>query len=303
MPMEHENCPCMETCPLNRAMALIGGKWKMQILCSLYNNGPTRYNQLKKTLDGVSNTVLANALRELEGDGLVHRREYLDTLLDGLLPLQGLERLRLMYLYPAGMTHEMLKYLREAGKPFVPYFDVPVQHSHPDVLSRMGRPFARNPREAIDRIRNVFPEAALRTSIMVGFPGETEEHFEHLREFIEEVRFQHLGVFAYRAEEGTPAAAMPDQVEDRVKEWRRDLLMEAQADISAEWLSRFEGDRLSILVDAPHPEWPGLHTGRAWFQAPEIDGMVYISGPGVEPGALVDADIVECRDYDLVALA
>ena len=94
-----------------------------------------------------------------------------------------------------------------------------------------------------------------------------------------------------------------DQVEDRVKEWRRDLLMEAQADISAEWLSRFEGDRLSILVDAPHPEWPGLHTGRAWFQAPEIDGMVYISGPGVEPGALVDADIVECRDYDLVALA
>ena len=207
------------------------------------------------------------------------------------------------YLADARMTHEMLKYLREAGKPFVPYFDVPVQHSHPDVLSRMGRPFARNPREAIDRIRNVFPEAALRTSIMVGFPGETEEHFEHLREFIEEVRFQHLGVFAYRAEEGTPAAAMPDQVEDRVKEWRRDLLMEAQADISAEWLSRFEGDRLSILVDAPHPEWPGLHTGRAWFQAPEIDGMVYISGPGVEPGALVDADIVECRDYDLVALA
>lgn len=89
-------------------------------------------------------------------------KQDLRTLLDGLLPLQGLERLRLMYLYPAGMTHEMLKYLREAGKPFVPYFDVPVQHSHPDVLSRMGRPFARNPREAIDRIRNVFPEAALR---------------------------------------------------------------------------------------------------------------------------------------------
>ena len=79
MLMEHENCPCMETCPLNRAMALIGGKWKMQILCSLYNNGPTRYNQLKKTLDGVSNTVLANALRELEEDGLVLRREYLEV--------------------------------------------------------------------------------------------------------------------------------------------------------------------------------------------------------------------------------
>ena len=79
MPMEHENCPCMETCPLNRAMALIGGKWKMQILCSLYNNGPTRYNQLKKTLDGVSNTVLANALRELEEDGIITRTVYPET--------------------------------------------------------------------------------------------------------------------------------------------------------------------------------------------------------------------------------
>lgn len=79
MAMEHDNCPCMDTCPLNRAMGLIGGKWKMQILCSLYNNGPTRYNQLKKTLDGVSNTVLANALRELEEDGLVLRREYLEV--------------------------------------------------------------------------------------------------------------------------------------------------------------------------------------------------------------------------------
>lgn len=77
--MEHENCPCMDTCPLNRALALIGGKWKMQILCSLYNNGPTRYNQLKKTLDGVSNTVLANALRELEEDKLVTRQEYLEV--------------------------------------------------------------------------------------------------------------------------------------------------------------------------------------------------------------------------------
>ena len=79
MLMEHENCPCMETCPLNRALELIGGKWKMQILCSLHNNGPTRYNRLKKSLDGVSNTVLANALRELESDGLILRREYLEV--------------------------------------------------------------------------------------------------------------------------------------------------------------------------------------------------------------------------------
>ncbi|MEG1609960.1 MAG: 30S ribosomal protein S12 methylthiotransferase RimO [Bilophila sp.] len=227
----------------------------------------------------------------------------LRTLLDGLLPLSGLERLRLLYLYPAGVTMELLHYLRDAGSPFVPYFDVPVQHANAAILSRMGRPFARNPREVVDRIRSVFPDAVLRTTLIVGFPGETDEQYQELCSFVEETQFQHLGVFAYRAEEGTPAAAMPDQIEDRVKEWRRDALMELQTDISARWLAQFENERLPILVDAPHPDWPGLHTGRAWFQAPEIDGLTYISGPGVTPGALVSADIVECRDYDLVALA
>lgn len=227
----------------------------------------------------------------------------LRELLDRILPLDGLARLRLMYLYPAGLTKDFLHYLRDAGEPFVPYFDVPLQHAHPDVLSRMGRPFARNPREVVDRIRDVFPEAALRTSFIVGYPGETEEHWEHLRDFMVETRFHHMGVFAYKAEEGTPAAEMPDQVEDAVKEWRRDALMEIQAEISEEILATYEGERMSVLVDAEHEEWPGLHVGRTWFQAPEVDGVTYISGPGVEPGALVDADIVETREYDLVALS
>lgn len=230
-------------------------------------------------------------------------RHGLRGLLDELLPLSGLERLRLLYLYPAGLTDDVLAYLRDAKAPFVPYFDIPVQHADPEILSRMGRPFARDPRRVIERVRSYFPDAALRTTVIVGFPGENEAKYKNLTNFVEDVRFQHLGVFTYRAEEGTPAATMPGQVEEAVKEARRDEIMEIQAGISAEWLSRFENERLSILVDAPHPDWPGLHTGRAWFQAPEIDGMTYISGPGVEPGALVEADIVECRDYDLVALA
>lgn len=223
-------------------------------------------------------------------------------LLDRLLPLSGLARLRLMYLYPSGLPPELLGYLREAGAPFVPYFDVPVQHAHPDVLGRMGRPFARDPRKVIDRIRNVFPEAVLRTSLIVGFPGETEAHYAELTRFVQDVRFNHLGIFAYQAEEGTPAADMPDQIPDKVKDFRRDALMELQGEISEEWLATWQGERLDILVDAPHDDWPGLHTGRAWFQAPEIDGITYVSGPGVEPGAMVSADIVESREYDLVAL-
>jgi tRNA-2-methylthio-N6-dimethylallyladenosine synthase/ribosomal protein S12 methylthiotransferase len=230
-------------------------------------------------------------------------RHGLRSLLDRLLPLDGLERLRLMYLYPAGLDAGLLRYLRDAGKPFVPYFDIPVQHAHPDVLSRMGRPFARNPREVVDRVRDVFPEAALRTSIIVGFPGETQQHYDHLTRFVQDVRFMHLGVFAYRAEEGTPAAGMPGQVDEVEKDWRRDALMEVQAEISEEILEGFTGSDEDVLVDAAHEEWPGLHVGRTWFQAPEIDGVTYISGPGVKPGAMVRAEIVESRTYDLVALS
>jgi tRNA-2-methylthio-N6-dimethylallyladenosine synthase/ribosomal protein S12 methylthiotransferase len=236
---------------------------------------------------------------DADGNG----RGDLRPLLDRLLPLPGLDRLRLMYLYPAGLNDDLLSYLAAAGAPFVPYFDVPLQHAHPDVLGRMGRPFARNPRAVVERIRKHFPDAALRTSIIVGFPGETEEHYAALTDFVVETRFHHLGVFAYRAEEGTPAAAMPAQVDDTVKEWRRDALMEVQAEISEEIMESYVGQRLPVLVDAPHDEWPGLHTGRTWFQAPEIDGVTYVSGAGVAPGALVEADIVEARTYDLVALA
>lgn len=227
----------------------------------------------------------------------------LRSLLDELLPLDGVERLRLMYLYPAGLSSDFLQYLRDAGAPFVPYFDVPLQHAHADVLSRMGRPFARNPQEVIDRIRSVFPEAALRTSMIVGFPGETEEHWESLRDFILRNRFHHMGVFAFKSEEGTPAHTMEQQVDDVTKEWRRDALMEIQGEISEEILEQYEGQQLDVLVDAAHEEWPGLHVGRTWFQAPEADGVTYISGPGVAPGAMVTAEVVETREYDLVALA
>lgn len=227
----------------------------------------------------------------------------LKSLLEQLLPLKGLEWLRLMYLYPAGLNEDLLRFMRDAGAPLLPYFDIPLQHAHSDVLARMGRPFARDPRRVVERVRGILPDAALRTTFIVGFPGETEEQYAALRDFVAETRFKHMGVFAYRPEEGTPAADMPDQVEDRVKEWRRDSLMELQAEISEEVLAACQGRSMPVLVDTPHAEWPGLHTGRVWFQAPEVDGITYISGPGVKPGALVEADIVESAEYDLTALA
>ena len=226
----------------------------------------------------------------------------LRPLLDRLLPLPGLERLRLMYLYPAGITNELMQYLKAAGPPFVPYFDVPLQHASQNVLGRMGRPFAGKPLEAVERIRSFFPQAALRTSLITGFPGETPADFDELVRFVRETRFHHLGVFAYQAEEGTRAAGMPDQVPDDEKRLRRDIVMALQAEISEEIMGTYVGNRLSVLVDAAHPEWPGLHVGRTWFQAPETDGVTYVSGPGVEPGKLVEADIIEASTYDLTGL-
>ena len=230
------------------------------------------------------------------------KKQNLRHLLEKLLPLPGLARLRLMYLYPAGLTDSLLQFLHDAGAPFVPYFDIPLQHAAAGVLSRMGRPFARNPRVVVERVRKYFPEAALRTSLIVGFPGETDKDFDELCAFVRESRFHHLGVFAYQAEDGTPAADMPDQTPDRVRQWRRDVLMEIQSEISEEIMAEYVGRRESILVDAPHSEWPGLFTGRTWFQAPEVDGTTYVSGPGVAAGALVQADIIEASTYDLTAL-
>jgi tRNA-2-methylthio-N6-dimethylallyladenosine synthase/ribosomal protein S12 methylthiotransferase len=237
--------------------------------------------------------------RDLDGrDGLV-------ALLKRLLRLEGLDWLRLLYLYPAGITPDLLDFMREScsdGR-LLPYFDIPLQHAHPEILALMGRPFARDPRRVVDAVRSKLPGAALRTSLIVGFPGETERHFATLREYVRDTRFDHLGVFAYRAEEGTPAADMPGQVSKAVKEKRRGDIMRLQAEISAEKLETLVGSRMRVLVDAVHPEWPGLHTGRVWLQAPEIDGVTYVSGQGVRPGAMVEAEIMESREYDLSALA
>ncbi len=263
---------------------------------------PQLLHEARHLLDtGIKEIVLVAQDLTAWGTDLGHKHG-VRHLLEGLVGLQNLQWLRLMYLYPAGLTDELLSFIAEVGEPILPYFDIPLQHAHPDVLQRMGRPFAKDPRKVIDRVRHHIPHAALRTTFIVGFPGEQDAHFAALRDFVQETRFQHMGVFAYQPEEGTPAALMPQQVEESVKEERRAQLMGIQQDISAELLEAFVGTRQSILVDAPHEEWPGLHKGRAWFQAPSEDGLTYVSGHGVRPGAFVEADIVDSKDYDLSAL-
>ncbi|MDR3177276.1 MAG: 30S ribosomal protein S12 methylthiotransferase RimO [Desulfovibrio sp.] len=264
-----------------------------------------------KDLTAEARSLLRQGVRELNlvaQDLTAYGRDLgmkhgLRSLLERLLPLPGLARLRLLYLYPSGLDAELLAFLRSAGPPFVPYFDLPLQHVSPEVLKRMGRSSSEEPAAIVDRIRSLFPDAALRATLIAGFPGETPADFDCLLRFVEETRFTHLGVFAYEAEEGTRAALLSGQIPRKEKESRRDELLRIQSGISAEILAGCVGKRFDFLVDAPHEEWPGLHVGRTWFQAPEIDGITYISGPGVSPGALLEAEVVEATAYDLTALA
>ena len=229
----------------------------------------------------------------------------LPALIRGLSQLDSLQWLRIMYLYPAGLTESLLALLKETGRPFLPYFDIPLQHAHPDVLGSMGRPFARNPEKVIERVRRFFPDAALRTTFIVGYPGETEEHFEALMDFVRRTRFHHLGVFPYWPEDGTPAAEMPDQIPDEVKQYRHDALMELQAEISEEILQGYVGETVEVLIESESEEWPGLYVGRAWFQAPEVDGVTYVSvppGEELELGTIVEVEIDKADTYDLSGL-
>lgn len=251
---------------------------------------------------GVPELVLVAQDLTAYGMDLGHK-DGLIPLLERLLPIDGLKWLRPMYLYPGGLTDRLLSFMKDAGRPLLPYFDIPLQHSHQDILQSMGRPFARDPRIVLERVRKYFPSAALRTSIIVGYPGETDAHFAALVDFVREAKFTHLGVFGFCDEEGTRAHDLPGKVPADVIEARRNELMAMQQDISAELLASHEGLDMDVLVDRPHPEWEGLYEGRVWFQAPEVDGITYISGPDVASGRLIRASIEEAQDYDLVALA
>lgn len=227
----------------------------------------------------------------------------LRDLTHSLARLPGLAWLRILYLYPAAITPEILDLMGEGG-PILPYFDIPFQHSEESILKRMGRPFAVPPGDVIERIRKKIPHAALRATLMTGYPGETDADFQRLCQFVREARFHNLGVFAFQPEEGTKAAELPDQIPAEIAAERRDQLMAMQKEISREILAEYEFERMDVLVDKSlDEEWPGLHAGRVWFQAPEVDGITYISGPDVQPGAFLQAEITDTHAYDLSALA
>ena len=224
----------------------------------------------------------------------------LARLLEGLNEIDGLRWIRLHYLYPNTVTPRLIDAMARLDR-VVKYVDLPLQHAHPDTLRRMRRGgSARTHLALVRKFREAIPGAAFRTTLITGFPGETEEEFEALVEFVRDARFEHLGVFTYSHEEGTPAAAMADDVPSRVKEARRSRLMELQRAIVAERNARRIGSREEVLVEGAHPETDDLLVGRLSTQAPDVDGQVLINDGHARPGEFVLVELTDVAGYDVV---
>lgn len=220
-----------------------------------------------------------------------------DLIVD-LARLPGEYWVRPMYFYPTRVEAPLLEAM--ASEPSVcKYVDMPVQHSVERVLRAMGRPGSRGDHlERVEMIRSIIPEIALRTSVIVGFPGEKEEEFEELLSFLREARFDWVGAFRYSPEEGTPAAAMEGQVPEDVKEDRIEELLEQQAGISAELNKRHVGRVMRVLVDEVEPE---RALARTEHQAPDIDGLTIVNAPGLVAGEFMDVRITGSHEFDLEA--
>ncbi len=213
--------------------------------------------------------------------------------------------IRVHYAYPTGLTPEVLAAYREVPN-VLPYLDLPLQHSHPEVLRAMNRPWQADVTAGLlKRIREQLPEAVLRTTFIVGFPGETEDHFEHLLDFVAEQAFDHVGVFTFSPEEGTAAADLPDQVDQAVAQERKERLMALQQPIAAERNASWVGRIVDVLIEQENPS-TGEMLGRCNRYAPEVDGEVRVmpgeGGLCAAPGTMVPVRITAATTYDLVGV-
>ena len=221
-------------------------------------------------------------------------------LLRAMVQIDNLRWIRLLYVYPENISPEFLEFFAKEDK-IVKYLDIPVQHGSNAILKRMNRAVTREEIiSTVKSLREKVPSVAIRTSVMVGFPGETAEEFADLKSLVEELKFEHLGCFSYSQEEGTVAGRMADQIDEDVKQGRLAQIMEIQKEISREKLRRFVGQRIPVLVAGPSEDSELLWQGRMSVQAPEVDGIVYLNDGPLKAGQIQIVEITESYEYDLV---
>jgi len=234
------------------------------------------------------------------GEDLGLGRHGLARLVEELLSKTSIPWIRFLYAYPTTLDEDLLR-LMGSEKRLCSYMDIPLQHSHGDVLSAMRRGGdAKRYLRLLERARELAPDIFLRSTFIVGFPGETEEHFQDLVGFIEKARFDHLGAFAYSPENDTPGAALPNRVPRHVARRRLRQLLEAQKPIALERRQRLVGRRLEVIVEGPCEETEHLLQGRHYGMAPEIDGRLLINDGSAPAGALVEVEVTEAYANDLV---
>ncbi len=224
----------------------------------------------------------------------------LPELLNSLCEIDEIEWIRMLYCYPDKITDELLNVMKNQPK-VLHYIDLPLQHADDRILKRMGRKgdsaYLRN---VISRIREAMPDAVIRTTFMVGFPGEDEEAFDNLAEFVNEIEFDRLGCFEFSPQEGTPAYIMPDQVDDKVKNHRGEIIMNDQLEIVNLKNEEKVGKIYRVLVE-DYDGYSDSYSGRTYMDAPEIDGKInFTSSHDYNPGDFVDVEVIGVNDYDLV---
>ena len=231
--------------------------------------------------------------------GLKLYGEYrLASLLKELVKIDGIEWIRLYYCYPDRVTDELIDVIASEEK-ICPYIDIPLQHCNKNILKAMHRTGSYEQlKDLLFKMKEKIPNLALRTTFMVGFPGESDEHFEELCRFIKEIKFDKMGCFTYSAEEDTPAAEYDNQIDEEVKKRRADVLMDIQYSISEQLNKARVGNTYKVIVDSFDD---GMYNGRAYFDSPEIDsGIIFKSNDKLEIGEFVNVKITGCDGYDLI---
>lgn len=229
----------------------------------------------------------------------------LASLLRELEKVPGIEWIRLMYFYPMYVTDELIDVIA-ASRRIVPYLDMPLQHINDTMLRRMARRVTRQQtEEMLAKLRARIPNLAIRTTFITGFPGETEEQFAELSDFIRAQRFERMGVFTYSLESDTPAANLPEHLPEDVKESRRGRLMAVQQEVAFDWTAAQVGKRIEVIIDQPVPNERNVWVGRSMADAPDVDAAVYVTGGPhkLQPGRIVPCEVVTCQGYDLIAVA
>ncbi len=271
--------------------------------------GPYRSKPMEQVLkeakaladNGVKELIVVAQDTTRYGEDLPGGKLLLADLLKELNKIESLKWIRVMYCYPNNFTDELIKTFASLDK-VCKYVDLPLQHASNRLLTSMNRYDTREEVETLlAKLRKRIPGIVIRTTFIVGFPGETDADFEELKEFVEQQRFENAGVFAYSQEEGTVAGAMPNQIPDEIKQERYHELMALQAQISEEIHKDTEGQTLEVLVEGIEEDGSGLHYGRSYREAPDIDGLVFIENPGdIEPGCFIKVNILQGFTYESV---